>query len=157
MEKVTELRAGHHKVSCWALRSCLHSEIMNKKAYKCNRSETWSRNVAVKSRWGKKWTSCHHVKISNSILIHNQASRSSEVQTAALRDLSGRWRLWLSAVIYWQWVTRPPSPVSLCETRALYLSLALTPWPVTPLLAGHSHATLTCHETRERFRKPARG
>lgn len=78
------------------------------------------------------WSLCHRLKISNLILIHNHVSRSSEVQTAALRDLSERWRLWLSAVIYWQWVTRPPSSVSLCETRALYLSLALTPVTCDP-------------------------
>lgn len=78
---------------------------------------------------------CHHLKASNLILIHNHVSWSE----------SGPWRCRLQCweicqrgegygSVLWsvdsEW--QDPSPVSLCETGPLYLSPALTLWPLTP-------------------------
>lgn len=53
--------------------------------------------------------------------IFKHLSWSLELQATVLRDLSGRWRLWFSAMICWQWVTRPLSCLLKCN---------MTPVPV---------------------------
>lgn len=83
----------------------------------------------------KSQSLCHHLKASNLILIHNHVSWSD----------SGPWRCRLKCweicqrgegygSVLWsvdsEW--QDPSPVSLCETGPLYLSPALTLWPLTP-------------------------
>lgn len=78
---------------------------------------------------------CHHLKVSNLILIHNHVPLS---ESGSWRCRLGCWEichrgegygsvLW-SADSEWQ----DPSPVSLCVTGPPYLSLALTLWPLTP-------------------------
>lgn len=57
-----------------------------------------------------------------------------------------------SALICWQWVAGPFSCLLLCNTSPVP-EPSPDPSDLWPHLPGHSHATLTCRETRERLRR----